>query len=320
MRLLALTALLLLSQSQLLRADVIVDFGGQYLTGNQPENLAGIPFQAGNVNIDGGFNDAIGGYQFSTTTPLSPSSNYNNSASSAIFYGGAILGEKNVSGPVNFKEAEISKGNAAYDSVHLHGGPGLRDLHAVFLWKQENFRNQGLPIYFDSTSSVYLRLGQAPSVDLVNTEIRLLVQDSESNYWLSEKTFFEPHNNKDFTWTFASGATSDGNWASYDPTKIFPGLASTPANEGTDLRFTPGGFVNKNFSSIQAIGFYADELLFRNNVDFHFEEFVVNAASVPEPASMIQLSLVAMLAAARFRRRAKLKAKEQLNASQNPLA
>jgi len=314
MRFLALTALLLLSQSQLLLADVIVDFGGSYVTQNQ--DMLGVPFQGSGVDIDGsnGANDAIGGFRFSTTTTFSPAISPNYSGTSARFYGGAVVGELATNGPVTFNKAEIKKGTT--DSPHLHGGSGQQDMQAIFLWKKEDFLNGGQSIFFDSNSSVFLNLGQDPTSALQASQIRLLVQDNTANYWLSETIFDQPHANESYTWTF--GATSDGKWASFDPTRAFSPLTLS----GTDLRFDAGtaSFETKNFSSIQAIGFYYDQNAFVSSADFHFEEFVVNAASVPEPASMIQLSLVAMLAAARFRRRAKLKAKERLTATQNPLA
>jgi hypothetical protein len=320
MRLIPLIALLSVFQCQSLLADMIVNFGGSYVTSDQ--NLRGNDF-LGNVNLDNDstIDDAIGGWAFTTNTPFSPASNY--SGTSATFYGGAIVGEINAL-TTSWTQYRIENSVVNNDSPHLHGsGGGQKNMHVAFLWKQADFLNSGLPFAFTSSSTVELELGQA-NASLLNAEIRVFLQDNTNKFWLSQETYTNPHNNKSYVWDGFT-ATSDGFWAEFDPNKRWvggtPPLGETQFAEGTDLRFTaPTNWGStKKFSGIKAIGFYVDHGdTFDSNIDFHFERFVVNTdalSTVPEPATMIQLSLAASIfAAARYRRR-KLKAKAELAAT-----
>ncbi|MEY4566977.1 MAG: hypothetical protein RLY14_1947 [Planctomycetota bacterium] len=316
MRTIALLALLILGPSQLVFADMIVDFGGQYVTppsqpmrGNSPLGIAnGIDLEG-----DSAFNDAIGGAVFTTATPLSPTSNY--SGKSSTFYGGAILGQINTVGPVSFDEFDI-KNQGPHDSPHLHGqGNGdIHDLHAVFLWKQEDFLNGGNPLVFDGNSFVRLKIGSTNTEDMSTAQFRVIVRDDLNKYWLSQAFFTNMGANSVLQWDNSNqgfSASSDGNWASFDPDSIFPGLG--PTFTGTDLRFTQVGasYSPKKFSSVTAVGFYLDQDQFHNNLDFHFETFQVNANSVPEPATLVHLSLLGIAVASRFRRKNKSKTNEQ---------
>lgn len=307
MRTTALFAFLLLTQSRFLMADMIVNFGGEYVSSDQP--LRGNIGLGTGVDLDGdGADDSIGGSVFTTALPFSPSSGY--SGVSSTFYGGAILGHQNVFDASTFKDADI-KNQGSNDSPHLHaqGGAHDHDLHAVFLWKQEDFLNGGLPFAFDSNSFVKVDFGSTNTEDIRTAEFRVVLRDDANNYWLSQTAFTDIKSNSTLIWNSTNqgfSSSTDGNWASFNPDSVFPGLSTA----GTDLRFNQGtaSFTAKKFSSLTAVGFYLDQDVFHNNVDFHFEAFQVNANSVPEPASLVHLSLVALLAASRFRRKAKVKA------------
>jgi hypothetical protein len=307
MRTTALFAILLLSQSHFLMADMIVNFGGEYVSSDQP--LRGNIGLGTGVDLDGdGADDSIGGSVFTTALPFSPSSGY--SGVSSTFYGGVILGQQNFNGTVTFNDADV-KNQGLQDSPHLHapGGGHFHDLHAVFLWKQEDFLNGGVPFVFDSNSFVRAHFSSTNSEDIRTAQFRVIVRDDLNNYWLSQTAFTDIKSNTTLLWNNTNqgfSSSSDGNWASFNPDAVFPGLSTA----GTDLRFNQNtaSFTAKKFSALTAVGFYLDQDTFHNNVDFHFEEFQVNAASVPEPASLVHLSLVALIAASRFRRKAKVKA------------
>jgi|LakMenE01Jun11ns_1017448.scaffolds.fasta_scaffold9943628_3 hypothetical protein len=310
MRTTFLFALLLLNQSHVLMADMIVDFGGEYVLSDQP--LRGNVGLGTGVDLDGdGADDSIGGSVFTTALPFSPSSGY--SGISSTFYGGAILGQQDFTGTVTFGDADV-KNQGPNDSPHFHaqGGGHLHDLHAVFLWQQEDFLNGGLPFVFDSNSFVKVNFSSTNSEDIKTAQFRVIVRDDLNNYWLSQTAFTDIKTNTTLLWNSTNqgfSSSTDGHWASYNPDAVLSGSSTA----GTDLRFnqSSASFSEKKFSALTAVGFYLDQDTFHNNVDFHFEQFQVNAASVPEPASLVHLSLVAILAASRFRRKSKLKTVKQ---------
>lgn len=270
-------------------ADVVVNWGGDYVSSTT--DLAGTWFSQTSIDADGDSlpDDSVVGLQFSDSTPMSPGAPYGTSTGqSATFYGGmTLIGQDHV---------EVDRGGASLhvqnkdvdDAVNLKlsHGSNLHNLRAAFLWDQADFLNGGNPFTFDAASTVSFTMGAAGSETLNNSEVRLLVRDQDG-YWLSQTSFFDPSNNQSFTWNAGNqgfgGVGSDGGWAQYNPTSTFPGVGLS----GTDLRFTPPAIWSpRDFGNITGIGFLFEQDNFHNNLDFAFTSFTVNAASVPEPASL----------------------------------
>ena len=233
--------------------------------------------------------------------PFSPTSGY--SGTSARFFGGAILTRRDYAGgDTAFDGAEV-KNQGPNDSVHLHGSHAnhQHNLHAAFLWQQADFLNGGLPITFNGNSFASFTIGSSATENLVGAQVRLLVRDDMDQFWLSKTAFNSPGANQTFTWNSGNQGfsnSSDGDWASFDPTSAFSGLGA-----GTDLRFDQLGatFSGMKFSSITGIGFFFEQDNFHNNLDFHWEGFEVNA--VPEPSTAGLLFGASGLFAACLRRR-----------------
>jgi hypothetical protein len=295
-----LVTLLTLIAPSMLSADIIVKFGGEYVSSSQP--LAGNAFISNGIDIDGDSSpdDEIGGRAFSSSLPFSPSSNY--SGTSSRFYGGAILGRKDYSaGDTAFDEAEIVNQGKS-DSVHLHAShtSHLHDLRIVYFWEQADFLSGSGPVTFNADSLASITIGSSSTEGMSGAQIRLIVRDDSNNYWLSETALDSPNANEDFTWDSSNqgfSATSDGNWASYNPNTAFSGSVA-----GTDLRFDQSGpYSDKKFSGVTGVGFFFEQDTFHNNLDFHFHTFEVNA--VPEPGALGVVAMVGLVSAARFRRR-----------------
>ena len=255
MRLLLLFFAVLIGLSERLEADLVVNWHGLYVSSTQP--LAGNAFIGNGIDYDNDsvFDDEIGGRAFSVANPLSPSSGY--SGTSGTFYGGAIVARLDYSGgDTMFDKADI-KNQGPNDSVHFHAqhGSALHNMHAILFWQQPDFLNGGSPITFNSASFARIAIGSTPTEGMVGSDIRLIVRDNSNNYWLSETAFSSPNANDEFLWNSSNqgfSATSDGRWASYDPTKAFTGFGA-----GTDLRFDSSGpYSDQKFSSITGVGIF----------------------------------------------------------------
>lgn len=295
-------------------AELVVNFGGDYGAGSgidlQGKNSFG-PLSVGNV-VGDTFADSIGGRPFDTMTPLNPAGlTPDPGVQSEVFYGGAIT-IHSVEGAdattAQIDEFEMKNGSGGNDEVHMHlsSSGHLHDLRAIFYWKKSDFLNgyDINPFAFDPSSSVFFDLGPGSAEAIGTAEVRLLVQDGGS-WYLSETAFTNPGgSNKTFTWDNANqglgGGSGDGNWASYDPTAVFP----LTGVSGTDLRFDQAGasFTSQQFTDIQAIGFLFENDVLHNNMDFHFQGFQVLAV-IPEPSTILGIWGLLLGALARRRRR-----------------
>ena len=256
-----------------LQADVVVNWGGDYVA-HDDQNLAG-NLVLGTISGSHGYS----GTPFSASTAFSPPISGDYAGSSARFFGGAILGHENSMSPDAFGDARI-KNQGGTDSVQLKATQSghSHNMHAIFLWRQDDFLTGDNPVSFNAETTASIKLGQASTETLNNASLRLLVRDSQG-YWLSEHSFTGLSNNSTYVWDsinqgFAAG--TDGEWAEYDPTSALAGLEA-----GTDLHFSGTGFGDKKFTGVNGIGFLFEQDIFHNNLEFHFESFNVNA--VPEP-------------------------------------
>lgn len=273
-------------------ADVVVQWGGDYVTNvASPAPLTGTWFNQSGVDADGdtASDDSVFGIQFSDSTPMSPNAPYGTlTGQSARFYGGVMISAQNhIESDATPNDLHVdNKGSNDDVAITLSHGSSLHNLRAAFLWDQADFLNGGSPVTFDSASTVSLQLGAGTTDSFGGSDLRLLVRDQDG-YWLSETTFLNPGNNQTFVWNAATqgfgGVGSDGGWAQYDPTLTFPSVGLS----GTDLRFTPPAIWSpRDFGNITGIGFLFEQETFHNNMKFAFQSFTVNAATVPEPASL----------------------------------
>lgn len=271
------------SDSGTVGGDVVVNWGGNYVSSSQ--DFQGInSYQQSGVDADGdgSDDDSIGGRTFNLNTPMNPTMGY--SGTSGKFYGGGITARRDEANAVGFDDFGIQN-HGPNDDMHFHLSQSghFHDAHTVLHWKQEDFLNGDVPYYFDANSSAVLTMGQGSTESMVGAQARLLVQDINGDFWLSQTAFTSPQGAGDsFTWSGFT-ATSDGLWATFDPNASFTGGAA-----GSDLRFDEANaiFVDKKFSSLQAVGIHFEQDTFHNNLDFHFSGFQLNAKAVPEPAGM----------------------------------
>lgn len=267
---------------------VAVDWGGDYVD-HDTENLAG------NTFIGGFGSDGYSGTPFSDTTPFSPPLSATYSGTSAKFYGGAILAHQDVPDAADSFENARIKNQGGNDSVQLKATQGghWHTLHALFLWKQPDFLTGDAPTYFDASTRASIRVGQASTETLTDASLRLIVQDLNGDYWLSEFAFEGLANNTTYQWNSSNqgfGSSTDGLWSAYDPNAELGTLGA-----GTDLHFDSGSasFIDKDFSGITAVGFFFDQDTFHNNMEFHWESF--NVTAVPEPGSLVLWTVVPLL-------------------------
>lgn len=286
-----------LFQFQTARAQIIVAWGGDYVSSAQP--LAGKnSYFASPVDADGDAanDDSIGGRRFNLTTPMNPSSGY--SGVSGTFYGGMITAHQDDLTSAVFDDADVQN-QGPNDELHFHTSHSghFHDMHMAMLWQQPDFLNGGIPFVFDANSSATLVTGQTSTESMVGAQARLMVRDGAGDFWLSEEFFASPQGNGDsFVWNSFT-ATSDGSWAAYNPFTQFTGTSDI----GSDLRFDQSGtFSDKNFGSVTGVGIYFEQDTFHNNLDVHFESFVVNASNIPEPSSLAMV--LAVLLPIGFRR------------------
>ncbi len=278
------------------QADLVVNWGGGYVA-NDAQNLAG------NILLG---NDGVNGYSgtaFSASTPFSPPVSGAYTGSSARFYGGAILVHENdISSGDAFENARI-KNQGGNDSVQLKATQSGHNhsMHANFLWNQPDFLTGNNPVTFNASTTASVTLGQSSTETLNNASLRLLVRDLANNYWLSEHFFTGLSNNGTYVWDSSNqgfAASTDGKWAAYDPTKELAMLGA-----GTDLHFDLGTatFVDKHFTGVNGIGFLFEQDNFHNNLEFHWENFSVNA--VPEPNGILTFVIALVTGLSRRARR-----------------
>lgn len=317
----AFACLLVLCESTF--ADLIVNWGGGYVS--QSQALSRNTYSAGSLDLDGDLSadDAASGILFSDTQAMSPSSNYGGqTGTNASFYGGAILSRMNGTAD-SFDDARV-RNSGPTDAVELTFSQQNHDdqLRAAFLWKQADFLNGGNAMMFDSTTSISFGADSSSTQGMSGAEIRVLVRDDQNNYWLSRTAFTSPSGGSAFTWDAANqgfGEGTDGDWAAWDPLSA---LSGQPA--GSDLRFDQSNatWVTKDFDSINAIGFLLEQDNFQDRMDFHFRSFSVSSlnaldgsggAAVPEPSTWAGCML--LLAAGAWRGRSRWFARKKIVAA-----
>ena len=240
-------------------ADPIIFWGGDYVSGTVNLNLPASS-DDGNTRT----------WEYSATTPLSPSTDYTAPADrSGTFYG--ALQTVGTDDPVDFIAANIGS-SAAGDFIRLTGGGASM---------------QGL-IFFQRSDFL---TGGSGSISAANLQGRLLLEENSptdgtfrfavldgTSWYISE--YETESTNGEFTQSFDTV-----NWAAWDPT-------------GSTIPAVPGAFETSSgdLTDVQAVGFYFNAE--RDGQDrVGIREFEV----IPEPGTLGLLAL-GVLGLAAFRR------------------
>lgn len=264
------------------RADVVVNWGGEYVTSTQ--NLQGITPPTASaletmIDLDGDMNndDARTGRNFATTYPtaaMQPASGY--SGTSGQFFGGASLGQPDTSTPGIWDNFEVQN-QGLNDQLHFRmQNTTSVNGHIAVYWDYRDFlgASAGVPVQFTTSSSFTMTVHNNNS-HLEDAIGRWLVREG-SQFYLSQQFFSLPIStgSANPSLTFASDG-SDGSWVQYNPTGL--------AIDSNDMGFTP-----QNFSNVTAVGFYVEHDPFvHNSLEFAVSQFTVNAQPVPEPSTLL---------------------------------
>jgi hypothetical protein len=283
------------------RAGTIVNWGGDYVTGNQNyRGTTGTALTGVEWGDDNASNDAVRVWAFSESTPLNPSANYSNLASSAIFYGGVELWLTNSLTAPNTSRLGRVLNNSTTDAnqITLDNGTAKRT-YAMWAWMKQDFLDTSLTgatvaVTLDATSSFTLDVANNTS----NHHWYRFVVKSDDQYYLSS---FTQTNDYTLTGTELMNTT----WALYSPDlnlQANPGVTSAAAGGASGL--LTFDVATSSLTNIQAVGLYAESTTgaAAGNRDFQWAAFSVSAVAIPEPSAIALVGL-GMLTLLTLRRR-----------------
>ena len=272
-------AVLLLALCPLsVQADLIVNWGGDYVSGDEDLEGQDSTLETG-LDLDGDaqFDDSRRGRLLSFLQAMNPQSGY--SGVSDVFYGGASKGRLNNNDPGNWNRFRVTDSGSA-DLMEIRvGGGASRAFHYLQFWEQADFLTlQTGNLGFTTASNLLVRFD---STLQGITEARWVVREG-STFYLSEATIDTSTANSTRTLTFASDA-SDGNWAVYSPSTSTLDLDATAS------------FSSQNFSNITAVGFYLEKDAFSGTEGrWTISDFEADLALVPEPSAFVLLAVAAV--------------------------
>lgn len=256
LRLSAVISLMMFSSS-LTHAALLVDWGGDYLTGTGTS--------VSNLNLPTPTDSSTTRtWAYNSSTTIVPASGYTTTATSANFYGS--LQFTYASGPANFTTARIDNNNDVNRiNISTPVNSGVAQTIAGFLtWQKADFLN-GL-----SSQSVSLASGNLLSLNFASVggagtvTFRALIQQG-GQWYLSANSF-----TNSATGTFTIDLYST-NWALWTP--------------ASDLSQLPSSYTlaSSTFTDITSAGFYFSGSR-SNSMSFQIDSVEFNA--VPEPSIM----------------------------------
>jgi hypothetical protein len=282
----ALVGLQLISSAQLLKADIAVNWGGDYVSaktpyaGHTPANLVGGSDQYGDpdgplpVNVT----DSIAGRSL-RSTPLSPPSGY--SGTSGTFYGGGSV--TRVNSLVNDGFSDLTMLNqGSNDSMHfrVNTGGDSHTFHLLTYWDKSDFLNglNSVPnLTLDAGGQFTIQTSQSAANH--SDEILRWVVREGSQFYVSQNTTLLTNNA-----TFNVPYSSLTNWALYNPNFV-AGIAT--AGDLSSLDFDETSVASPlSFSDITGIGFYIEHEAATGPIHVHIEGFEASLTAVPEPGSL----------------------------------
>ncbi|HRU01327.1 MAG TPA: hypothetical protein P5239_06465, partial [Victivallales bacterium] len=197
------------------------------------------------IDVDGDGSaekDSIAYYEFSMEIPYNPNGSfYNIKGNNPIFYGGAVTFWANRK--PNWTEGGINIDHELRDDFNLHsyateGGKVALRTFGLWLWKKENFLNQGdkYPVSFDKNSRIAVYISRYWKD---YEEGRFVVQDVDK-FYISEFKFGGT------TRTLYEVKPFESAWAEYNPKSPF------------DIEFKADSakFAKRQFKDIRACGWY----------------------------------------------------------------
>ncbi len=259
-------------------AQVIVNFGGDYVTTTTPGNYSW---------TGGGGGDYV--VAFSNTTQLSPTSGY----TGPTYYGGAFRGSWTVSTAGNTNVVNAADGTN--DAIQLDNGAGTTAANTGYaglvIFRKADFLNGGNTNQVDITSSSSFTARGTNAQNTGALDVRWVLRLSDNTYVISQLASSTFGNSNSYT-TINSGDLTALSWFTYDPvTSVFNiGSATTPT-----------------FTDIQAVGVWFGDTT--NSVNARYQGrlsiFTADVTIVPEPTTWVLLAgSLATLVFIRRRRRA----------------
>ena len=265
------------------RAATILNFGGDYVSSTLTGGRAGVASSEAGVggfdtNDDGDQLDNLRSVPFNGTATWNPTSGY----TGPNYYGGIVATRS-----ANSTASTLVTGmheNGSADGIQLgagSGGSGGGAIRAVVLFAKADFLNGGDTnlVTFDGLSNMSLTVYNVSAGGSPTFQVRFVVRDGASNYYLSESnSTFTGSNGTSFS--IANLATQ--NFAAY--TGLADGVTGPIDWDGTSY-----STLGSTFGNITGAGFYFQSDSGQTIATKGFSAFSVNAAMVPEPAAGMAL-------------------------------
>lgn len=242
------------------RAELVVDFGGDYVTGTVNFPSATVSYE--DINGDG-TNDLVYRRELDLATPVYDDPDTN--PPSGTMYGGYELVRTNT--VLSYSLTHRIENNAAGDRIYLAGNCGspIRgNVSMLILWKKGDFLNEGhrFRVYANASSTLTMTIAT-----LSWFTVRFAILDS-GNWYGSEWSI--TNGSGTYAVTLATHA-----WAPYDP--------------ASNLNFNGGGtFSTRAFDDIQAVGILIDDSTLNSN-SASFSSFELDAQIEPPPQGSLIL-------------------------------
>ena len=202
-----------------------------------------------------------GGFSGGDPLLLNPTSNYDSSQSSGVFYGAVTWTTTGADG--NFGSVMNNSGGDRMEFKRYN-----TDLNALVVWRQADFLNGQSTgnVILDSSSTASMHLNTFVNFDGGRVVLRLQ-GGSQDGYYISQEAPFNS------TASIISSNFTSLTWLAYDP-------ATSLSTFGTPVDLLSGGVIDH----VTEVGFYVHSNATSANA-FRLDSFEVTSSAIPEPST-----------------------------------